>query len=60
VISSRTGIRERRVCRPDQATSDLAVRRRRPARYQRPSREDIDLVISTSLVPDMLFPPRRR
>ena len=24
-ISSRTGIRERRVCRPDQATSDLAV-----------------------------------
>ena len=24
-ISSRTGIRERRICRPDQATSDLAV-----------------------------------
>ena len=56
-ISSRTGIRERRLCRPDEATSDLAV----AAATDLLSRnghhaEDIDLVISTSLVPDTLFP----
>jgi 3-oxoacyl-[acyl-carrier-protein] synthase-3 len=56
-ISSRTGIRERRVCRPDQATSDLAVAAAADllARSGHHA-EDIDLVISTSLVPDMPFP----
>jgi len=56
-ISSRTGIRERRVCRPDQATSDLAVAAASDLFASNGWRaEDIDLVISTSLVPDMLFP----
>jgi len=56
-ISSRTGIRERRVCRPDQATSDLAVAAATDLLDSSGHRaEDIDLVISTSLVPDMLFP----
>jgi 3-oxoacyl-[acyl-carrier-protein] synthase-3 len=56
-ISSRTGIRERRVCRPDQATSDLAVEAAADLLATNGHHaEDIDLVISTSLVPDMLFP----
>jgi 3-oxoacyl-[acyl-carrier-protein] synthase-3 len=56
-ISSRTGIRERRLCRPDQATSDLAVAAASDLLTGNGWRaEDIDLVISTSLVPDMLFP----
>ncbi len=56
-ISSRTGIRERRVCRADQATSDLAVEAATDLLASNGHRaEDIDLVISTSLVPDMVFP----
>jgi 3-oxoacyl-[acyl-carrier-protein] synthase-3 len=56
-ISSRTGIRERRVCRPDQATSDLAVEAATDLLATNGHRAaDIDLVISTSLVPDMVFP----
>jgi 3-oxoacyl-[acyl-carrier-protein] synthase-3 len=56
-ISSRTGIRERRVCRPDQATSDLAIEAANDLLASNGHHaEDIDLVISTSLVPDMLFP----
>jgi 3-oxoacyl-[acyl-carrier-protein] synthase-3 len=56
-IRSRTGIRERRVCAPEQATSDLAVLAAADllARNGDDAR-DIDLVISTSLVPDMIFP----
>ena len=56
-ISSRTGIRERRVCRPDQATSDLAIEAAVDLLASNGHQaEDIDLVISTSLVPDMPFP----
>jgi len=56
-ISSRTGIRERRVCRPDQATSDLAVEAANDLLAANGHQaESIDLVISTSLVPDMPFP----
>jgi len=56
-ISSRTGIRERRVCRPDQATSDLAIEAANDLLATNGHQaEDVDLVISTSLVPDTLFP----
>ena len=56
-ISSRTGIRERRICRPDQATSDLAVEAANDLLASNGYHaEDIDLVISTSLVPDTMFP----
>jgi len=56
-IVSRTGIRERRICRPDQATSDMAVAAVEDLLSHNGFRaEDIQLVISTSLVPDHLFP----
>ena len=56
-ISSRTGIRERRICAPEQATSDLAVAAVGDLLTR--SGHDpkaIDLVISTALLPDMPFP----
>jgi 3-oxoacyl-[acyl-carrier-protein] synthase-3 len=56
-ITSRTGIAERRVCRPDQATSDLAVEAANDLlAHNDHHAENIDLVISTSLVPDTVFP----
>jgi 3-oxoacyl-[acyl-carrier-protein] synthase-3 len=56
-IRTRTGIRERRIARPDQAPSDLAVEAGAQA-LQGAGLDagDIDLVISSSLVPDMVFP----
>jgi 3-oxoacyl-[acyl-carrier-protein] synthase-3 len=56
-IASRTGIRERRICAPEQATSDLAVAAVEDL-LARNGHEaaDIDLVISTALLPDMPFP----
>ena len=56
-IRSRTGIRERRVTAPEQCTSDVAVAAALDLLRSNGHRaEDIDLVISTSLVPDMVFP----
>ncbi len=56
-IVTRTGIRERRVCTPEQATSDVAVEAVNDLLAQNGHRaEDIQLVISTSLVPDHVFP----
>jgi 3-oxoacyl-[acyl-carrier-protein] synthase-3 len=56
-ISTRTGIRERRMAGDGQAPSDLGIV---AARECLASREvdpaDIDLVIGSSLVPDMIFP----
>ena len=56
-IAARTGIRERRIARDDQAASDLAL----PAAQQaiaeagiEPS--DLDLIICASMTPDMNFP----
>jgi 3-oxoacyl-[acyl-carrier-protein] synthase-3 len=56
-IRTRTGIRERRIAAPDQAPSDLAAEAGEHA-LQRAgvSAADLDLVISSSLVPDMVFP----
>jgi len=56
-IVSRTGIRERRIMREDQATSDLATeaaRRALAAAELQP--EDIDLILVATCTPDMLFP----
>ena len=56
-ISSRTGIRERRIARDDQAPSDLgAAAGGRALRSAGIDPGEIDLVISASLVPDMVFP----
>jgi 3-oxoacyl-[acyl-carrier-protein] synthase III len=56
-IRSRTGIRERRICRPDQATSDVAVEAVNDLfSRNKHTAAEIDLVISTSVVPDHVFP----
>jgi 3-oxoacyl-[acyl-carrier-protein] synthase-3 len=56
-IASRTGIRERRIARPDQASSDLAVEAARRALESGGfAASDIDLVIVTTITPDMAFP----
>ncbi|MHB1361298.1 MAG: beta-ketoacyl-ACP synthase III [Thermoleophilia bacterium] len=56
-ISTRSGIRERRIAADDQAASDLgavAAARALEAAGVRPS--ELDLIITASLSPDMLFP----
>ena len=56
-IRTRTGIRERRIARADQAPSDLAAEAGRRALNQAgfdPGR--LDLIVSSSLIPDMVFP----
>ena len=56
-ISSRTGIRERRIAADDQATSDLAseaARRAMTAAGVTP--EEIDLIVVATVTPDMFFP----
>jgi 3-oxoacyl-[acyl-carrier-protein] synthase-3 len=56
-ILERTGIRERRIAEPDEATSDIAV----PAAIEALERagvlpKDVDLLIVATASPDMLFP----
>ncbi|MFW6162098.1 MAG: beta-ketoacyl-ACP synthase III [Planctomycetota bacterium] len=56
-IVSRTGIRERRIARPDQAASDLALPAARQAIAEaglQPA--DLDLILCASMTPDMNFP----
>jgi len=56
-ITSRTGIKERRIAAADQATSDLAseaARRAMDAAGVKP--EDIQLIIVATVTPDMFFP----
>ncbi|GMK40685.1 3-oxoacyl-ACP synthase III [Paenibacillus sp. CCS19] len=56
-IVTRTGIRERRIAAPDQATSDLALRASQEAlRSAGLTAEDIDLIIVATITPDMFFP----
>lgn len=56
-ITSRTGIKERRVAAPDQATSDLAARAAQKAMAAGNIRpEQIDLIIVATVTPDMPFP----
>lgn len=56
-ITSRTGIRERRIASPEQATSDLCVEAgRRALEAAGIGPEDIGLIIVSTLSPDCPFP----
>ena len=56
-IITRTGIRERRVASPEEATSDLAAQAaRRALAHAGVSPEQVDLLITATVTPDMLFP----
>ncbi|MGE5308252.1 MAG: beta-ketoacyl-ACP synthase III [Deltaproteobacteria bacterium] len=56
-ITTRTGIKERRIAAPDQATSDLAVRAGRQALADaKLEPKDIGLIIVTTVTADHQFP----
>jgi 3-oxoacyl-[acyl-carrier-protein] synthase III len=56
-IVTRTGIRERRIASPDQATSDLAYEAAQEAlRNAGISADQLDLIIVATVTPDMAFP----
>jgi len=56
-IRTRTGMRERRIARPDEATSDMAAAAARLALADAGvSAADLDLVVIGTSTPDMLFP----
>ncbi|MFH1846928.1 MAG: beta-ketoacyl-ACP synthase III [Candidatus Omnitrophota bacterium] len=56
-ITSRTGIKERRIAAENQATSDMAVKAAKSAlKNANLSAEDIDLIIVATITPDMFFP----
>ena len=56
-IVTRTGIKERRIARNDQATSDMAVNAAKEAlKDAHLKAEDIDLIIVATITPDMFFP----
>ncbi len=56
-IVSRTGIRERRIAAPDEATSDMAVKAAESAMKQAGiTPDEIDLIIVATISPDMMFP----
>ena len=56
-IYTRTGMRERRIAREDQATSDLAAEAAKAALADAGiSADEVDLLIVATLSPDMFFP----
>ncbi|ATO47997.1 beta-ketoacyl-ACP synthase III [Brevibacillus laterosporus] len=56
-ITSRTGIRERRICAEDQASSDLAYEAAvRALNKANISAEEIDMIIVATVTPDHSFP----
>jgi 3-oxoacyl-[acyl-carrier-protein] synthase-3 len=56
-IVTRTGMRERRIARDDEATSDMgAAAARRAIEDAGISANDIDLILVATSTPDMLFP----
>lgn len=56
-IVSRTGIRERRLAAPEQATSDLAYEASTAALQAAGiTAEELDLIIVATITPDMFFP----
>src|SRR2546428_10822751 len=56
-IVSRTGIRERRIAAPDEASSDLAFHAAKEALADAGvTPEQIDLIVVGTATPDMLFP----
>lgn len=56
-ITSRTGIKERRIAGPEEATSDLAAKAAvRALEFAGLKPEQVDLIIVATITPDMLFP----
>jgi len=56
-ITTRTGIRTRRIARDDEATSDLAYKASKVAlKNAGLSPEEIELIIVATITPDMFFP----
>lgn len=56
-IVSRTGIRERRICSTEQASSDLAFEAaKRALANAKISAEQLDMIIVATVTPDMSFP----
>ena len=56
-IVTRSGIKERRIAREDEATSDMATEAGRKALANAGLKpEDIDLIIVATITPDMFFP----
>jgi len=56
-IVTRTGIRERRICAPDQASSDLAYEAAVKALEKAKVKpEQLDMIIVATITPDMSFP----
>ncbi|MBI4974824.1 MAG: ketoacyl-ACP synthase III [Candidatus Omnitrophica bacterium] len=56
-ITTRTGIKERRIARKDEATSDMAAEAsKRALKDAGLKAEDIDLIIVATITPDMFFP----
>ena len=56
-IITRTGIRERRICSPDWATSDLALLAAEKAiKNAGIEAGDLDLILVATVTPDMIFP----
>ena len=56
-ITSRTGIKERRIAAADEATSDMAAKAGRAAMEQAGVKaEELDLILVATISPDMFFP----
>jgi 3-oxoacyl-[acyl-carrier-protein] synthase-3 len=56
-ITSRTGIKERRIAAPGEATSDMAVRAAEAALENAKVRpEELDIIIVATVTPDTFFP----
>src|SRR5437763_8957043 len=56
-ITTRTGIKERRMAAQDEFTSDLAAKAAQRAMDQAAiTAEQIDLIIVATITPDMIFP----
>jgi len=56
-ITTRTGIKERRIARGDETTSDMATEAAKRALADAKLKpEDIDLIIVATITPDMFFP----
>jgi len=56
-ITTRTGIKERRIAAPNEATSDMAAKAAQAAMEQAGVRADeIDLILVATISPDMFFP----
>lgn len=56
-IVSRTGIRERRICSAEQASSDVAYEAAKKALERANiSAEQLDMIIVATVTPDMMFP----